>query len=109
VQRTPVLLLDEFTANLDIKYQIELMQLVAQVTREKKLATAVVSHEINLLGAFADRIVLMSEGRILRQGPVREVITSENLSTVFGVDFEVKMQPDGTAEVVPVFFKGKQP
>jgi iron complex transport system ATP-binding protein len=106
VQRTPVLLLDEFTANLDIRYQIELMQLVAQVTREKRLATAVVSHEINLLAAIVDHIVLMSRGRIIRQGPVGQVVTRESLRSVFGIDFEVRMQPGGTAEIVPVFRKG---
>jgi iron complex transport system ATP-binding protein len=109
VQKTPILLLDEFTANLDIKYQIDLMHLVVRVTHENRLATAVVSHEINLLTAFADRIVLMSEGRILGQGPVREVITRENLRSVFGIDFAVQIQPDGAPEVVPVLYRGKQP
>ena len=53
-QQTEILLLDEFTANLDINYQVELMRLVQRITREKNLATLVVSHEINLLGAFCD-------------------------------------------------------
>ena len=61
-QQTEILLLDEFTANLDINYQVELMRLVSRITRERNLATLVVSHEINLLGSFCDRILLIGEG-----------------------------------------------
>ncbi len=70
-QQAPVLLLDEFTANLDINYQLELMRLVTRVTRERKAATVVVSHEINLLAAFADRLVLMAARAHPRPGEGR--------------------------------------
>jgi iron complex transport system ATP-binding protein len=102
VQQTEILLLDEFTANLDINYQVELLRLVQRITREKKLATLVVSHEINLLGAFSDRIILMSQGRIRHQGGVREALTRENLSQMFGLDFTTRLLPDGNVEVLPV-------
>lgn len=101
-QQTRILLLDEFTANLDINYQIELMRLVARITREQNLATLVVSHEINLLGAFCDRIILMSKGKIEWQGPVEEVLTQERLKRIFGLDFTVRPLPDGKVEVLPI-------
>jgi ABC-type cobalamin/Fe3+-siderophores transport system ATPase subunit len=104
-QRTEILLLDEFTANLDINYQVELMRLVQRITRENNLATLVVSHEINLLGTFCDVIVLMNQGRIRYQGPVREVLTQEHLRKIFGLDFSVRALPGGKVEVLPIINK----
>jgi iron complex transport system ATP-binding protein len=105
VQQTEILLLDEFTANLDINYQVELMRLVRRITKEKNLATLVVSHEINLLGAFSDRIVLMSQGEIRHQGGVQEALTQEHLSQMFGLDFTTRLLPDGNVEVLPIINK----
>jgi ABC-type cobalamin/Fe3+-siderophores transport system ATPase subunit len=105
VQQTDILLLDEFTANLDINYQIELLRLVRRITREKNIATLVVSHEINLLGAFSDRIILMSQGEICHQGGVREALTREHLSQMFGLDFTTRLLPDGKVEVLPIIDK----
>jgi iron complex transport system ATP-binding protein len=101
-QEPETLLLDEFTANLDINYQVELMRLVRRITRERNLATLVVSHEINLLASFCDRIVLMAAGRIIRHGTVKEVVTRENLRELFGLDFQVRSAATGTPEVLPV-------
>jgi iron complex transport system ATP-binding protein len=101
-QQTEILLADELTANLDINYQVELMRLVRRITREKDLATLVVSHEINLLGAFCDRILLIAQGRIRHQGSVREVLTQEHLKQVFGLDFSVRQLPGEKVEVLPI-------
>ncbi len=104
-QQTEILLLDEFTANLDINYQVELMRLVQRITREKNLATLVVSHEINLLGTFSDVVILMSHGTIRHQGSVEETLTQEHLSQIFGLDFSVRSLPGGKVEVLPVINK----
>jgi iron complex transport system ATP-binding protein len=104
-QQTEILLLDEFTANLDINYQVELMRLVQRITQEQNLATLVVSHEINLLGAFCDVIVLMSQGTIRHKGPVQEVLTQEHLQKIFGLDFSVRALPGGKVEVLPIINK----
>jgi ABC-type cobalamin/Fe3+-siderophores transport system ATPase subunit len=104
-QQTEILLLDEFTANLDINYQVELLRLVQRITREKILATLVVSHEINLLGAFCDRLILMSQGTILHQGSVQEVLTQDHLEKMFGLDFSIRPLPGGAVEVLPVINK----
>ncbi len=101
-QRTPILLLDEVTANLDINYQVELMRLVRRITREQNLATLVVSHEINILGAFCDRIILMSGGRIRFQGSVGETLTQQHLKQIFGLDFSIRRLPGAGVEVLPV-------
>lgn len=100
-QEPRILLLDEFTANLDINFQVELMRLVTRLTRERKLSTLVVSHEIHLLAGFADHVALMSAGAILREGPVSQVITGESLSQLFGLDFHVRSLPTGLLEILP--------
>jgi iron complex transport system ATP-binding protein len=109
VQQPQILLLDEFTANLDINYQVELLRLVVRLTRARGLATLVVSHEIHLLASFADRIALLSEGTIRIQGTVPEVITRENLKQLFGLDFQVRPMPGGLPEVLPVIEERRQP
>ena len=105
VQQTEILLLDEFTANLDINYQVELMRLVQRITRDKGLATLVVSHEINLLGTFCDIVILINQGKIQHQGSVQEVMTQEHLKQIFGLDFSVRLLPGGRVEVLPIFNK----
>jgi iron complex transport system ATP-binding protein len=107
VQQPEVLLVDELTANLDINYQIELMRLIARITREKNLGTVVVSHEINLLASFADRVALIEGGRILKQGDAAEVVNRENLSRLFGLDFSVRTLSDGKPQVLPVITEGQ--
>jgi iron complex transport system ATP-binding protein len=107
-QRAPILLLDEFTANLDINYQLELMGLVRRISRERSVAALVVSHEINLLASFADRLVLMNDGRVLARGNAGEAATPENLKRLFGVDFTVRPQPGGRIEVMPQMKNGKR-
>jgi iron complex transport system ATP-binding protein len=101
-QQTEILLLDEFTANLDINYQVELMRLVRRITRERKLATLVVSHEINILGSFCDRILLMSQGTIRHQGRIRDVLTPGHLKQIFNLDFSIRQLPGDKVEVLPI-------
>jgi iron complex transport system ATP-binding protein len=101
-QQTEILLLDEFTANLDISYQVGLMRLVRRITRERNLATLVVSHEINLLGAFCDHIILMTQGMIRYQGNVKEVLTQEHLKEIFGLGFSVRQLPGEKVEALPI-------
>jgi iron complex transport system ATP-binding protein len=101
VQEPQILLVDELTANLDINFQMELMRLIRRLTRERGLATLVVSHEIHLLAAFSDRIALMSAGSIQVQGAVAEVITRDNLQHLFGIDFQVRTSANGLPEILP--------
>ena len=67
-QEPEVLLLDEPTSSLDLRYQYEVMELLRKLAREKCLAVVTVLHDLNLALEFADRAVLLSGGRILAQG-----------------------------------------
>jgi iron complex transport system ATP-binding protein len=101
-QQPAILLLDEFTANLDVNYQVGLVSTVARITRERRLATLIVSHEINILAAFCDRLILMSEGAIQHQGSPPEVLTEANLRQLFGIGFTVRQGSNEAPEVMPL-------
>ncbi|PJI93723.1 heme ABC transporter ATP-binding protein [Luteimicrobium subarcticum] len=101
-QRTGVLLLDEPTAALDLGHQ----ELVLQLAREHARAggaVVVVVHDLGLAAAYADRVTVVSEGRVRACGPTREVLTASLLSDVWRFPVEVLEHPHGGAPlVVPV-------
>ncbi|MFQ6548029.1 ABC transporter ATP-binding protein [Aestuariibius sp. 2305UL40-4] len=93
-QETEILLLDEPTTFLDLKVQVELMQLLHGIAHGAGRTLVIVMHELNVAAAFADRLVMMKDGAIVAEGPVREVFTTGNLSRIFGLDAVVLMDPE---------------
>jgi len=89
VQETQVLLLDEPTANLDVKHQMEVMDLMKFLVEEKEKVVLAVCHDINLAAKYADSVLLMSDGGIFASGSPAEVITAANIEKVYGVQAEV--------------------
>jgi iron complex transport system ATP-binding protein len=83
-QETPVILLDEPTANLDLTHQYEALELVRQFTRSGGAALAAI-HDLSLAARFCDRLLLLSEGRVMAAGPPDEVITEGNLARHFAL------------------------
>jgi iron complex transport system ATP-binding protein len=101
-QETPVLLLDEPTAALDLRHQQLVMELARQMA-ERGAALAVVLHDLNLASAYADRILLLREGRLAALGPPRETLTEPLLSDIFGCRVSVMPHPDtGLPLVLPM-------
>lgn len=92
-QEPQILLLDEPTAHLDIKHQIEVMELVQRLAHERGLAVLIVSHDLNLAAQYCSRLVLFKDGRIYKMGAPREVIASETLREVYGVNLLVVPHP----------------
>jgi iron complex transport system ATP-binding protein len=92
-QEPAVLLLDEPTAHLDLKYQTGLLTLVCRLAHENNLAVAVSLHDLNLAALYADRVALLSAGRLAALGSPTEVLTSERLSQVYGVPILVSKHP----------------
>ena len=80
-----VLLLDEPTSSLDLRYQYEVMELLVKVSREKNLAVAAVIHDLNLALDFADRVALLHDGHVLAEGATKEVITPERIEKAYGI------------------------
>ena len=100
-QQAPVLLLDEPTSALDIGHQQHALELVDRLRRERGLTVVSAMHDLTLAGMYADRLVLMHEGRCVAQGSAADVLKPENLSKYYGVSARVHREPDGTIVVIP--------
>jgi iron complex transport system ATP-binding protein len=101
-QRTPVLLLDEPTAALDLRHQ-DLVLSVAAARAADGCGVLAVLHDLNLAAAYADRVAVVAGGRLRACGPPGEVLTSELLSEVYHRAVEVMTHPrSGTPLVLPV-------
>jgi len=88
-----VLLLDEPTANLDLAHQAMMFRLVRERCRSCKASAVVITHDLNLAAEFADRILLLNGGRLFALGYPNEVLTAENINTVFGVNVLLDKHP----------------
>lgn len=92
-QETDVLFLDEPTAHLDINFQVEILHLVARENRENGKTVVVVLHDLNLAAEFCDRLVMLSGGEVFADGSPDEVITAENVQSVYGSAVWVRKHP----------------
>ena len=92
-QQTGVLLLDEPTTYLDLRYQVELLDLVRDLADESQIAVGVVLHDLDQAAALADTVVLLHEGRVRATGTPADVLTPDLLSEVWGIDIEVDTDP----------------
>jgi iron complex transport system ATP-binding protein len=101
VQEPAVLLLDEPNTYLDLRHQVELGQLLNDLARNKNLAVLMASHDLNLAGQFADRLILLSDGQIAADGPPRDVLRPDVLATVYGVPME-RLDRGGAVHVFPL-------
>jgi iron complex transport system ATP-binding protein len=88
-QGTQVLILDEPTNHLDVRYQIEILDLVHSLS----LTTITALHDLNHAAVYCDRVYLMQQGQIVNHGTPREVLTAEQIATVYGVCAEVEVRP----------------
>jgi iron complex transport system ATP-binding protein len=103
------LLLDEPTASLDLGYQLELLALFRQLHQERRLGILVSIHDLNLAAALCDRLVLLQAGRVLADGPIREVLNPAHIRELYGVDAEVVSHATaGHPVVVPLRRSGEK-
>jgi iron complex transport system ATP-binding protein len=102
VQEPRALLLDEPNTHLDLRHQVELGKLLASLAREQNLGILMASHDLNLAGAFADRVLLLADGKLVAAGPPAEVLQPSILEPVYGVPLlRVDSPPGATALIVP--------
>lgn len=99
VQEPRILLLDEPTSNLDIRHQFEVAKMLRDLSREENMLIIMISHDINISAKFSDEIVMMHGGCIYAVGEPADVITSDNLETVYGVESKVIIE-DGRPYVI---------
>lgn len=101
-QKTPYLFLDEPTTYLDIFYQYELLELVRSLNKEHGISIVMVLHDINQAIKYSDVIIVMKDGQIAAKGKPEEIITSELIHDIYGVNVVVKHDKDAGMYIVPV-------
>jgi iron complex transport system ATP-binding protein len=99
-QEPRLLVLDEPTASLDVRHQMEAFELVRRLA-DQGLGALVVTHELNLAARFADRMLLLDRGRVTAAGTPEEVLQVATVSRAFAWPVAVTRLPDGSPQVVP--------
>ena len=92
-QQSRFLLLDEPLAALDIAHQVEVMQLVHQLSRDLGLGVVIVIHDINLAAHFCDRLVALHSGKLLAQGDAQQIVNPPLLEAIYGIRLNVIPHP----------------
>ena len=101
-QQSPLLLLDEPTAALDVSHQYDLMRLLHRLNRSAARGVVVILHDVNLAARFADRIIALRHGRVHFDGPPSDLMTKARLSALYDTDMLVMPHPAGGSPVALV-------
>ncbi len=99
-QDTPILVMDEPTAHLDLQYQISLLDEVRSLARQERLAVLIALHDLNLVSRYADRVALLLDGRLQAFGTPGEVLTPPLLSRAYKVPLQVLQMGAGSPAVI---------
>jgi iron complex transport system ATP-binding protein len=89
IRKPDIFLLDEPTSALDLRHQLRIMHTVRKVTRERNTTTFVALHDLNLAARYADRLILMREGKVIEDGTASTVLASAQLGETYGVNIEM--------------------
>lgn len=106
-QEPEVILLDEPTANLDIHHQVDFLNLILSLNREKRLTIVMASHDLNIASEYCDRLLLLRRGKIYKMGSPQEVITRENIEEVYGCRVWVDENPISGMPRIALLKKGE--
>ena len=107
-QEPRLLVLDEPTASLDVRHEMELFELVRALADQDGLAVVLITHHVNLAARFADRVLLLADGRQAAAGAPAQVLTRETVERVFA--WPVAIAPfDGRPQVIPLRQKEDHP
>jgi iron complex transport system ATP-binding protein len=102
-QMPDVLLLDEPTASLDLAYQLEVAALLVRLNRQRDVTMVLATHDLNMAASLCDSLVLLRSGRVLAQGPTRDVLTATLIRQLYDVEAEVRFHDGaGHLTVVPI-------
>ena len=80
------MLLDEPTSNLDLKYQLEVLEIVKNLVKEKAISVIMAMHDLNLASRYSDKLVMLKNGKIFSTGAPKQVITADNIKSVYEVE-----------------------
>jgi len=101
VQETKVMLLDEPTSNLDIWHQLDVMNIVSDLVKKRRMTALLALHDLNLASKYSDGIIMMKKGRIMAVGSPASVLTPENIEAIYNVEVAVRLQSEEPF-IVPV-------
>jgi iron complex transport system ATP-binding protein len=102
-QTPQLLLLDEPTAFLDIKHQVEVCDLVRHLSRQEGLTVVSILHDLNLAALYCDRLALLKQGRVFASGAPSAVLTRANIQAVYETAVSIGMNPlTGTVQILPL-------
>jgi iron complex transport system ATP-binding protein len=107
-QEPTLLLLDEPTAHLDISHQIEILELLQKLNRERKVTVVAAMHDLNLAALYFERLVLLDRGSVFADGSPDSVITKEIIHRVFSATVEVGRHPKTFAPQIIILPQGRQ-
>ncbi len=100
-QTPKILLMDEPTLHLDISAQFDVLDMIHALSRNEGLTVVIVSHDLPMIARYCDRIILIHDHKIHSIGKTEDVLTPENMRTVFGVDAELsKDSKNGSTTVI---------
>lgn len=100
-QEPAVLLLDEPTSNLDMHHQLEVMETVSSLVKEKKISAVMAIHDLNLASRFSDKLVMLKEGKVYAAGEPKALLSEANMSRVYGIEAMV-LNALGRPYIVPL-------
>jgi len=100
-QDAEILLLDEPTSNLDIRHQLEVMEILTKLVKKKGLSVMMAIHDLNLASRYSDRIIMLNGGSIRDTGDPVSVLTAENIQSVYGAEVIVKHEA-GKPYIIPI-------
>lgn len=101
-QEPDVLLLDEPTTALDIKYQLEILNILQQLNRKNDMTLILAMHDLQLASKFCHRLILINKGKFVKDGTPKEVLQKEILDSVYGVSLKIFHDPeDGSVMISP--------
>jgi iron complex transport system ATP-binding protein len=92
-QQTDLLLLDEPTTFLDVSHQIEVLDLLTDLNRDRGTTIVMVLHDLNMAARYADHLVAVAGGRVHAAGDPGEVLTADTVRAVFGLDSRIITDP----------------
>jgi iron complex transport system ATP-binding protein len=92
-QEPELLLLDEPTANLDLNYQIDFLELAEKLSRERGVTVIAAIHDLNLAAQFFNQFILVADKKIIAAGTPAQVLTSKNIQQAYGVNAVVQTNP----------------
>lgn len=94
-QETEIIMLDEPTTYLDMSYQLEVLEVLEKLNKEKNITIVIVLHELNNACRFAHNIIGLKKGKVVCMGKPKDVINKENLKEIYGIEANLEVSKNG--------------